>query len=58
MCKKSLVLSSVLLLFAVGPALAWTNVEVGAPAAGSGTFDQATGTWTIGGNGHDIWDAS
>jgi len=41
-----------------GVAWGWTNVDVGAPTPGSAGFDEATGTWTIAGNGHDIWDNS
>jgi len=41
-----------------GVALSWTNVDVGTPTPGSAGFDEATGMWTVAGNGHDIWDNS
>ena len=41
-----------------GSAMAWTSVDVGTPAPGSAVVDEATGTWTLEGNGHDIWDNS
>jgi len=41
-----------------GSAMAWTGVDVGTPTPGGAAFDEATGTWTIDGNGHDIWDNS
>ncbi|MBN2129771.1 MAG: hypothetical protein JW741_09755 [Sedimentisphaerales bacterium] len=41
-----------------GVALGWTNVDVGAPTPGSALFEEATGTWTIAGNGNDIWGNS
>ena len=41
-----------------GVALGWTGVDVGTPAPGSAIFDEATGTWTVAGNGNDIWGNS
>lgn len=39
-----------------GPASAWTGVTVGGDLPlGTESFDAATGTWTIEGDGHDIW---
>ena len=41
-----------------GVALGWTSVDVGTPTPGSAIFDEATGTWTVAGNGNDIWGNS
>jgi len=62
MCRKLVLLVSfALVLSLVGNALAalpagWTSQDVGTPEPGSA--DESNGTWTITGNGHDIWDAS
>ena len=53
------VLSAVLLLVLTGSASAWTGVTVGDDTPlGSESYDAAMGTWTIEGDGHDIWDNS
>ena len=33
----------------------WTNADVGTPTPGSASYEEATGTWTVTGNGNDIW---
>ena len=58
MYKKLIYLVSFLLVLGLVPnASAWTGVDIGDdPAIGSQTYDAATGTWTVKGDGHDIWD--
>jgi hypothetical protein len=46
----------VFLLGMAGSASAWTNVDVGTPTPGSASYDEDTATWTVTGNGNDIWD--
>ncbi len=41
------------------PASEWSNQDIGWPtAAGSANYDSATETWTIEGDGYDIWNDS
>jgi hypothetical protein len=56
--KSTCIIWLVLVLVWGGTATAWTSVDVGAPTPGNAAVDEATGTWTITGNGHDIWDNS
>jgi len=62
MCRKLVLLASfIVVLSLVCSASAaipqgWTSEDVGSPAPGSA--DESNGTWTITGNGHDIWNAS
>jgi hypothetical protein len=37
----------------------WSQADIGGPSpAGSASYDQATGTWTVTGDGADIWETS
>jgi len=62
MCRKLVFLASfVLVLGLVGSASAalppgWISEDIGNPAPGSAS--ESGGTWTVTGNGHDIWDNS
>jgi hypothetical protein len=58
MSKKLVCLISfVLLLGFAGNASAWTGQTIGNDLPlGSHSYDSGTGTWTVTGDGHDIWD--
>jgi hypothetical protein len=56
--KTARFVSLIWVLVWAGTVLAWTSVDVGTPAPGNATFDDVTSTWTIAGNGNDIWNNS
>ncbi|MHC4325083.1 MAG: PA14 domain-containing protein, partial [Planctomycetota bacterium] len=62
MCRKLVLLVSLVVVVGLAgnaPAAlpdGWSSQDVGTPSPGSA--DESNGTWTITGNGHDIWDSS
>ncbi|UCG48891.1 MAG: hypothetical protein JSU94_03735, partial [Phycisphaerales bacterium] len=60
MCRKLILFSLIMVLAASGSAVAkvpgWWNEDVGSPTPGDAT--KSGSTYTITGNGHDIWDQS
>jgi len=55
MYARKWVVPLVFLLGMAGSAFAWISTDVGTPTAGSASYDEATATWTVTGNGDDIW---
>ncbi|UCG58117.1 MAG: hypothetical protein JSU70_01160, partial [Phycisphaerales bacterium] len=56
MCTRVMCLVSFVLLLALAAsASAWTDLTIGDELQGSAT-EEPPGTWTVIGNGHDIWD--
>ena len=59
MCKKFICLTTfVLLAGLVGNASAWHDQTIGTQLAGSASYNAGTSTWTVTGDGDDIWNAT